>query len=650
MLLSLILIAVIAVGGMMLTYLIADDEPILWRLSAGLIIGSSIFGFTLLLIASAAGLTPVTVFLSLGPGLAPVLLLRHTAIRKQAWLDWQRAKGKLQGATALKGLRFAYYAFFLILFWFFFERAMFETAEGLFTGASNNLGDLPFHLGAIFSFTDGNNFPPENPSFAGTKFSYPLIADLITAAFVKFGADVKDAMLLLNVSWAMALLVIFERFVLKFTGDRHASKIAPALLFFSGGFGFIWFFGDFAGQSNGFLEFVTHLRKDYTIGEMFRWGNSLVTLFITQRSILLGMPLTIIVVGHLWEVFTDKTAAATARRVPLRSIAVGAIAGLLPLIHLHSLAVLFVVTLFVLVLRRERWRDWIAFGIGVSSVALPQLIWSMAGSATRVSEFIGWHFGWDKGDKNFVWFWLINTGIFIPLAAAGMYLVYLRSKPERLDTSHDRKTAIDQLCFFLPFGFIFLLANAAKFAPWEWDNIKLLIYWFIGAIPFAAIVISFLWRRGGALTAAAVVCFVVLTLSGALDVWRTASAQVKIPVFTSDAVNIARRIRQYSAPTSLFLNAPTYNSAVVLTGRRSVMRYSGHLGSHGIDYAEREADVKLMYQGGDDALRLFDKYGVDYVLISPEETSTLQIEQPFFDQFPVIAESGTYKIYKVKTQ
>ena len=39
----------------------------------------------------------------------------------------------------------------------------------------------------------------------------------------------------------------------------------------------------------------------------------------------------------------------------------------------------------------------------------------MTGSATELTNFIEWHFGWDKRDANFFWFWLKNTGIFIPL-------------------------------------------------------------------------------------------------------------------------------------------------------------------------------------------------------------------------------------------
>src|SRR5205085_7618343 len=127
--------------------------------------------------------------------------------------DWSSAKGKLRGANTRKFLRFAHYAFFFLLLFFFFDRSMLESTAGIFTGGSQNLGDLPFHLRVIFRFTEGNNFPPENPSFAGARFSYPFVADLITACAVKLGAGVRDAMFVLNVSWAFSLVIILERLV-----------------------------------------------------------------------------------------------------------------------------------------------------------------------------------------------------------------------------------------------------------------------------------------------------------------------------------------------------------------------------------------------------------------------------------------------------
>jgi hypothetical protein len=558
-----------------------------------------------------------------------------------------------------------YYAFFFILFWLFFDRAMLDLPDGIFTGGSQNLGDLPYHLGAIFGFTDGNNFPPQNPSWAGARFSYPFIADFLTACFVKLGADVRGAMFVQNVTWAFSLLVILERFVVRLTANKLAGRLAPALLFFSGGLGFLWFFNGFWESGKGIYDFIWHLPRDYSIGEQFRWGNSLVVLFITQRSLLLGMPLTIVVLGYLWKVFqsekvekgkSEKVRTAVSERsfvtfslFHFSPLLLGLIAGTLPLIHLHSLAVLFVVTAFLFVMRPARWLEWISFGAGVALVAVPELIWSMSGTANEAAKFFEWHFGWDKRDDNFLWFWIKNTGIVIPMIIAGVWVYMNQSAPvEDPKIKDQRPKTNDLLLFYLPFIFLFIVSNVAKLAPWEWDNIKILVYWFVGSIPFMALALAWAWQRGSYWRLAAGICFTLLIFAGALDVWRTASGQIKNRVFDAEAVSVAEQIKKMTPAGAVFLNAPTYNSAVVLSGRLSVMRYSGHLMSHGIDYVPREDDVRRIYEGGGVAEILLRKYNIDYVLVSPEERGALRANEEFFRKYPVIAESGQYRVYKVK--
>ncbi len=687
MLLSLFFILIITVGGLSLTYLFAKDESLLWRVCAGNVIGSAVFGLVCLLAACFFGFSPLTISLSLIVSLFSLVVFYKKDFRQNFLTHYSRAKEKLAGANTKKILGFAYYAFFLILFWFFFERAMFEAPNGILTGASNNLGDLPFHLGAIFSFTDGNNFPPDNPSYAFAKFSYPFIVDLITASFVKLGASVRNAMLIQNVTLAFSLLVILERFTFKLTGSRLAGKIAPALLFFSGGLGFLWFFKEYWQGAQGFFEFIWNLPRDYTIGEQFRWGNSLVTLFITQRSLLVGMPLTIIVLQKLWELFatedTEKHSekikrveqdkqdkkALTTYYLPLTTFFVGLLAGTLPLIHAHSLFILFVVSAFLFFLRLDKWREWIAFAVGVLIVAVPELFWVMTGSATHLTKFIDWHFGWDARDANVFWFWVKNTGIFIPLLIL-TFLLMLKSKDSDEENKENEPQVnadmrglravkankeiyhspftIRHLYFYLPFAFLFILSNTIKLAPWEWDNIKVLIYWFIASIPFVAAFLAWLWNKNNLLKFVAASCLLALILAGALDVLRVISKEINYQVFDRDAIKIVEQIKQRTAPNSLFLNAPTYNSAVVLSGRRSLMRYVGHLSSYGIDYAERETDLKQIYAGGETAENFLKKYNIEYVLISPVEKGSLQINEGFFSKYPVIAEFGQYRVYQIK--
>lgn len=655
MLISLVLIILITLGGMSLTYLIddPDESGLMWRLAVGNIIGSAIFGLIAFVAACLIGFGAVTIIAALAIAMLPLMIFMRREMRARLRSNLYKARGKLDGANFAKLGNFAYYAFFFILFWFFFARAMFSRPDGIYTGGSQNLGDLPFHLGAIFSFTDGNNFPPQNPSWAGAKFTYPFIADFLTACFVKLGADVKDALFTQNMAWAFSLLVILERFVARLTQSKLAGRIAPALLIFSGGIGFIWFAKDFWVSGKGVLDFLWHLPRDYTIGDHFRWGNSMVVLFMTQRSLLLGMPLTIFVLGYLWKIFatesTENTEIAEKKISPLRLFTsspflIGLLAGTLPLIHLHSLVVLFVVAAFCFVLRPEKWREWIMFGIGVGVIAVPQLIWALSGSATETTKFFEWHFGWDKGDANFFWFWIKNTGLVIPAIIAAAYLI--SRKDARTEDQRPKTNRL--LLFYIPFIFLFIVSNTAKLAPWEWDNIKILIYWFVGSLPLIAYALEWLWERTRIFKIVAAACFAVLTFAGALDVWRTASGQVKSKVFDADAVKVAEQIKQRTDVRALILNAPTYNSAVVLSGRQSLMRSSGHLMSHGIDYLPREDDVRRIYQGGGVADILLRKYNIDYVLISPEERDGMRANDAFFSKYPVVAEAGQYRVYKIK--
>jgi hypothetical protein len=695
MFLSFILIAIIALSGLALTYLFAERETFLWRLAAGSIVGSSVFGLAGLVVANFFGLSAATAITGLLVAVAPAFLLRRKDIKTRFKREWQAAQSRTHGTSWKKFLRVAYYFAFFLLFVFFFDRAVLETSAGILTGASQNTGDLPFHLGAIFSFTDGNNFPPENPSFAGAKFSYPFIADFLTACLMKFGIGLKDAMFMQNLFWAFSLLVILERFVFKLTGSRAAGKLAPVLLFFSGGLGFVWFFSDFSQSDKGFYDFLWHLPGDYTISDKFRWGNSLVVLFITQRSFLVGMPLTIIVLQKLWEIFTeyprkkieDESATDKARfdanienkksfaagDFPLAAFFVGLLAGMLPLIHLHSLFVLFVVTAFLFVFRLEKWRWWIAFGVGTAMIAVPELVWTTTGSASRTSEFIGWNFGWNKKpEESYLWFWIKNTGVFIPLLLAGIYLIFSKlSAPKSIDAEIEERKGkkgkreiakenqsffVDYkslLLFYLPFVLLFFVCNVVKLAPWEWDNIKVLIYWFVISIPFVALVLIRFYQQGNFGRIIATAFLVFLTVSGVIDVWRTASKQINYDVFDSDAVQIAELIKKRTPPNALFLNAPTYNSAVVLSGRRSLMRYTGHLASHGIDFGERENDLRRIYEGDATADIFLRKNEIDYVLVSPAEHNYMRenqsaIGEEFFARYRLVAESGEYRVYKVR--
>lgn len=698
MILAVLLTLAFTFGGALLSYYYDEDAPFSFRLCAGGVTGMVAFGFIgfwlTLILPFSVGLIALTGLICL----APAARLIEPQVRGRVQRDLTDAGvtagrfftrpswGKIGGA--------AVFVFLAIVLWKFFDRAMIVKPEGIFTGVTNNLGDLPFHLSVITSFTDGNNFPPQDPSFAGARFAYPLLADFVAAAFVRLGASWAGAMFLQNMTLVLGLVAILYRYTWKFTRDRFASVVAPCLLLFSGGLGWLMLFRQDQSGGAGLGELLRNLPHDYSIipDTPYRWGNALTALLVTQRSLLFGLPLTLLIILQWWllvdrrepaETGTDgqpvtkkkKGKVSKAERLPAletaapslpsdqsqgfwRLLPAALMAGALPLIHAHSFAVVISAAVVLAVIFREHWRAWVGFFAVAGIVAVPQLLWITHGGSVQTQSFVGFHFGWDNGIPDatglgqllgqvfspaswfdLVTFWLRNTGLFIPLLIAGAIWMYRQGPAVRR-----------RLWFYFPFIFFFIGPNLVKLAPWVWDNIKVLIYWFALSIPLVAGLLGYLWTRFRPARLAVAAAILVLTLAGALDVWRTMSDETPImrgPIFDTEELELAGDIRAKVPPGSLMLNAATYNTAVFLTGRRSYLGYTAHVWSHGIDYRPRERVLKGIYAGEPGALELIKTSGVQYVVIGPKERSSNFINDDFFQQFPVVAQTDRSVVYQV---
>ncbi len=202
------------------------------------------------------------------------------------------------------------------------------------------------------------------------------------------------------------------------------------------------------------------------------------------------------------------------------------------------------------------------------------MLWSTYGSAVDSTKFFEWHLGWDRGKENPVWFWFKNTGLFIPLTIAAL-----------LWRDTQRLVSRKLLIFFLPFTVCFIVPNVLKMAPWIWDNIKVLYYWWLASAPLVALLLARLWQQGGVKRVAAVSLFVVLIAAGALDVASILLRPTKHQIFGRAGIQFAEAMKKQTAPRSLVMHAPVHNHPVFLTGRRSLMGYPGHIWTHGLDFS-----------------------------------------------------------------
>jgi hypothetical protein len=690
------MLALLAIAsGALVTYLYDHNAHFCARLAAGACTGFAALGLVGFIFASFLGLTPASLVLSAVVVAAPLALLLKSDWRArvrfdagEAWRDVSGAVMRPQARTTGVLVLFVVAAF---VFWQVFERTMFVRGGEIFTGVDNNLGDLPFHLSIITGFVYGENFPPVHPEYAGARLTYPFVVDFVAAMFVRAGASLEGALFWESYVLALALVGLLYRFALKLTrGDRVAALITPALAFLSGGLGWWVFVREWRGGQKGLFEVLGRLPHDYTITHdgVYRWGNAITTLLVPQRGLLLGLPLALIIITQWWlatggeeegakgkgakgkgeeeeeEAETSgrrkgkagkkskRASTATSEPPPLRAlnlfplpfavspfarrmIGAGVVAGLLPLVHAHSFVVLML-TGGCLALLFPRWRLWFIFFAVTLVIAAPQMWWATRESAAQAGSFFGWQFGWDRGEQNALWFWLNNTGLFIPLLVAAMLW-------------RGRAPVVSKrlLLFYLPFTLLFVISNAGKISPWIWDNIKVLYYWYLASVPLVALLIARLWRVHAATRVAAIVLLLVLTLAGGLDVWRVVSEASEQRVFERTGVAFAEVIKSETAPHSLILHAPTYNHPVYLTGRRALMGYAGHLWSQGIFYTPREAELKRMYAGAPDAESLLAKYGVEYAVVGPLERSSLTVNEQFFRRFTKVGETGGYSLYKL---
>ena len=471
----------------------------------------------------------------------------------------------------------------------------------------------------------------------------------------------------------MALVGVLHRFGQVLLRNRTAAILTPVLVILNGGFGWMMLWDDVKKIDGGVFQVLRHIPHSYTIlpnvEEGWRWGNAVTSLLATQRGFLLGIPLAVIVFTQWWESVRDaetrghadagkesnkvgkktmrsareereanlRVSASPRLRVSSRMLAAGAVAGLLPLVHAHSFIVVMGMGACLTLINLRRWREWLAFLVVASVIAIPQLLWSTHGSAVSTGAFIGWKFGWDNSNENFFWFWFKNTGLFIPLLIGAL----LWKQKEYLVS---RKL----LFFYLPFTLCFIVPNVMKLAPWIWDNIKVLFYWWIASAPIVALALARLWESKFWNRALAVALLLVLTLAGGLDVFPLVTGQGEYQEFDREGVNFAEMSKQQTPPRAIILHAPIHNTPIFLTGRRSLMGYAGHIWTHGLDFGARDSDIRRIYSGAPDADALLNKYGVDYVVIDPQEHSVMPVNSAFFSRYPEVATTGEYHLYKIK--
>ncbi len=482
--------------------------------------------------------------------------------------------------------------------------------------------DYPFHTSVITSFVYRPNFsfPLSYPQFLHTEMHYPFLMDFYSAVLMKGGLDLRNSIIIPNILFQLSFFGLLFFLAYRLTGLKKVGILSTLIFIFS-------------GFPSGLQSFSIHFL------------NPMYAVIMPQRTAMIGMGISFAVYILLFHaLFTEeKEKEKKSASMHKELFLAGTLIGLLPYIHAHSFMVtafvslslsLFYFYFAVVKTGRRDYKIFILLFAPLILLSLPQVLCIRTGVS---GDFFVFFPGWTEENRNLIlgfdWsfpeslfssaktvfvltkFWVLNMGILFFLLPLG----FLKSA-QRLRT------------FYLPFLFIFFIANFVKFQPWYFDNYKIFLHWHAMTIVLAAVAIFWIsdcvgrrYKRLYTLSLASLI--IICTLFGLVT--HAAMMKNDYMVWSGEEIGIADWVRENTAPDSIFLTGAAHNHPIPsLSGRQRVMGYEGWLWSHGINWtriSERKKDEIEMYKGN---YTLIKEYGVNYVCIGPYE-KTFAVDNHF---------------------
>jgi hypothetical protein len=499
----------------------------------------------------------------------------------------------------------------------YFDRDMLKV------GAPNNLGDLSRHILYAKMFASGQPIWPDNPIHAWATLRYYPGADFFQAMLQQLGLD--------------------ERRTLTWCGLAGSALTAMALRRWGGPFTMAGFL--FAGGLAGFAFLWTGVVKDYQM--TLAWKPLPTAIFLTQRGFLFALPAGLILLAHWRGKFFSKAVSPAVEAAPVANDPPPAPRAWLrpenpapivaPLPPARALAPFLPLWVEVTLLIGLAWFQLYAFLFLISLLAfwfvayfplreirrhvgtlLALSLPPVAALTALMTDFgaansIHWHPGWmRKPPWDFFGFWAINFGLSLPVAAWLWARLTLRRTRALLD-GHQLADAAE--AFVIPAGLAFFACTVVAFAPWDWDNTKLMIWSYLIILPFV-------WELLLAPSPAAVrwIGCALLFFSGAVSLAGGLRANEK-------GYELARRSHLDGLAVTLrdiplsarFASAPEFNHPLILSGRRIAMGYDGHLYGYGLSYDRLRREVENLMLGRRGWEKSAARLGVTHIYWGPNE-------------------------------
>jgi hypothetical protein len=266
----------------------------------------------------------------------------------------------------------------------------------------------------------------------------------------------------------------------------------------------------------------------------------------------------------------------------------------MPLFHVHTFLCLSLLLAFFFIFGSADTRRDTLLTVTIAVAPATFFVWLIS-DHFHAGSVLKWHPGWVQQQGSdfampFHLFWLVNFGAWVPavlalLGFAGWKFWQQWQRGERV--------VPPKVVLLIAATTMFLIAYLVKTAPWEWDNMKIIIWAYLLVLPF-------LWTdvlKPWPLPIRVAACLLLFTsgfvsLIGGLGAGRTGFGIADRAEFDSVGVEVRRL-----PVVARFAAFPTYNHPVLMHGRKLVMGYPGHLWTQGFDYSQVEPKLRSVMLG-----------------------------------------------------
>ena len=466
---------------------------------------------------------------------------------------------------------------------------------------ANNFGDLSLHIQYIRSLASGADFWPDNPGYAGELLRYPFGMDLYNALWEIVGVPLDSHLFLVGFVMTVITIILLHRWM---------GWLGVGAFFLNG------------GLANWQCILAVKL---YDFQNALAWKNFFLSLWITQRGLLFALPAGIYILKTVTEALLGERSLSNRDKI-LCIVLWAALAWF----HIYTFIVIsLVIGICTLFYKKARLMSTIL--IPVALVGLLFIWFSTEGFSKASVLHIQWR--WVAGDENLLKFWLMNLGPWIILGAISIFSLMKKSN------AVFRPVALVAFVLFIIFTWLMV-------TPWDWDNIKVLLWIYL-------LIVWIAWRTWVKDLSPAVAFFVgcVLFFSGALavvsslpgnsrgvklykaaDIWESKTALVDVP------------------QNSVLAVVPDPNHPAMFWGAPVAMRYPGHLWSHGIDYTERERHLDDIFKGKGDWLASAGEIGVTHIYWGEHEKRKYStFSPPWLNQLKNVSRSPEIAVYDLQS-